>query len=404
MSLTQFSFSESQWRIDVNGFLRVTVRVAKVGTMMYTRQELGDSVPGEVGGDLIRLMLDEETLADPEARQLLEGMPVCAGDHVSMEAGDMRAQIGSVAGSVRMDGPYLVCDLVITDPKTIQDIQDRQLTELSPEYIADIIWEPGEYQGGAYQGRQVQLRYSHIALLPTGNARGGAEVRVLNSKTKGDSTMVDVTAVQLSNGKTVRVVNEDLLTLTTYNAEIANQAEESAMGMAKAEETMKELVGLKEQRAQLDGRIEELSGQLEELKAQLDEAMAPETQERMANQLTEERDEAEKVMDMTEETRLSNGLPEDLKGLRGANLKAEVINRVRVANGRAKLTDDQAKSDGYVNGVWASMLETAGGAEKKEVSGAQVVRNSRTDSLKLSNQDAGQDRFNKLYGKKGGDQ
>ena len=169
-----------RWEKTPDGFLRCRARVLAERIMPYDRFELEDPPPGQ---GLFNMLVTRDEMASPAALRSLEGIPIVAGDHTWLTPELVKAHaVGSVAGTPKLDGDYLTCDLLVTDPETIRAIEADELPEISAAYLAETIFEPGVFNNAVYDALQTQLRFNHIALIAEGRGRAGRDVRILNVK------------------------------------------------------------------------------------------------------------------------------------------------------------------------------------------------------------------------------
>lgn len=389
--LHTFEIASGAWEIDDNGFLRIKTRVLSAGVMAYARAELGESVPNDVVGDVIYLAVLPDTLAEPRAIRSLEGMPVTVG-HTWQEPGDNSSQVGSHAGTPIVEGPYLVVDMLLTDPAAIKRVMDRELVDLSSSYDMDILWGNGTYDGQPFHGVQTRLRYNHTALLPPGTGRAGRDVRVLNHKPEvKPMSENNITLVSLPNSVRVRVHNEDAAKV----AEAVDKAKEdgektAATAFNQTIETIKtELNAALEAKKAADAVVDELKAQINSLTEQIAEVSSPEAVEAKVEEISNERDDAAKIMN-------AKTLPDDLRKLSGHALRAQVITRHRAANKMPELSADQIKDEAGVKARFQTLRELAG-------TGAAKVPQSEPVKTRVANAaptNYAQSRLNALYGKK----
>ncbi len=398
-----YSLSPGAHEIDDNGFLRVPLRVLSVGVMTYTREELGDAVPPELAGErMIRLLVTPDTLSDPRAIRSLEGMPLTAGAHDWQDPTSNATQVGNIAGTPRVDGPYLIADGLVTNKDTAQAVIDRRLPEISAAYDMDIVWEPGEYAGELYHGRQTRLRYNHTTLLPNGKGRAGRDVRVLNedSTTEEETAMSGTaqpafTLVALPGGARVRVANEDATAVSeaVENAETKAKETTATAFNQQVEELAEQLKAAMEAKSAAEATVSELQGKINEMQEQLAAAMDPSAVEARAEEMQAERGEAAQVMNC-------DTLPDDMKGLSGHALRSAVVAKVRAQNSLPALSDEELADEAGIRGRFAVMAETAGKADtRSKVPGATATTPARAQNSASSGNTSG-DRFQKLYGKK----
>lgn len=134
------------------------VQIARTGLMIYGPHEL----PLEPGKDgLIHVTRDEQELAASapsfEGKAITVSHPeefLGPGNSRELTCGHMR--------NVRMEGLFLISDLLVTDAEAIEAVRSKKLREVSLGYDADYEQEtPG-------LARQVNIRGNHVALVESG--------------------------------------------------------------------------------------------------------------------------------------------------------------------------------------------------------------------------------------------
>lgn len=101
---------------------------------------------------------------------------------------------------------YLLVHVLLDHPEAIDGVRSGALKEASAGYSCLFIAQPGEYKGVRYDGRQINIRINHLALLPEGMARAGryATIRMddgtdcfyFSPIKKGDIPMSEPTVTQ----------------------------------------------------------------------------------------------------------------------------------------------------------------------------------------------------------------
>jgi len=117
-------FTPRQWEKTVDGFLRVRSRVLVERVMPYVPQDLSQLPEDLQTFPVINMFVDRTSMSTGEAFRSLEAAQVTAPEHVWVTPENEGVSKGNAVGTPCMDGPYLNIDLLITDPTTIQDIQD----------------------------------------------------------------------------------------------------------------------------------------------------------------------------------------------------------------------------------------------------------------------------------------
>lgn len=84
--------------------------------------------------------------------------------------------VGYMGDDVRQDGDKVVGHMAIQDAVMVQKVHGGVLKELSAGYTCSLDETPGEWNGQRYDAVQKEIRYNHVALLPPGAGRSGAEV------------------------------------------------------------------------------------------------------------------------------------------------------------------------------------------------------------------------------------
>lgn len=137
----------------------------------------------ELGLDADRVY---QLLRDPaeleKAASTFNNLPVLK-EHVHVTADDPRHHlvVGSTGTHAAFDGEHLKNSLVIWDQDAIDGVEGGAQRELSSAYRYDADMSPGVYNGVRYDGRMINIRGNHLALVRKG--RAGADVVV------GDSAM-----------------------------------------------------------------------------------------------------------------------------------------------------------------------------------------------------------------------
>ncbi len=293
-----------KWEKTPDGFLRCRARILAERIMPYAVNEFEEGSLPVNGPDVINMYVSGETLADPAALRSLEGSLVVAGDHAWCDLETVKQYaVGHVVGTPYVQDGYVWCELLITDQDTIDKIVNKELGEISAAYLAESVFEPGEFNGQAYDARQEQLQYNHVAVLPIGHGRAGRDVRIMNKKNQDNKGVI---AMPDDKDKDVKVIRERLFRVKLANTgkfinadeETANAVEEeSKVSGAKLETTMSELETKNAELAELQAQVEELKGQLSVYKEKLDQLLSEETIEHAAEGMLAEGEEAGEIIE-----------------------------------------------------------------------------------------------------------
>jgi uncharacterized protein len=154
---------------DSDGRLRTIARISKATVNSYRAEE----IPGwiELGLDPRR---EYRLLRDPaelrRAASTFNGIPLLA-THRPLQANDhARGLTVGTIGDVRWEGPYLTARVTVWDQSAIDAIESGDKRELSCGYHYRPIMRPGIFQGQRYDGKMVEIKGNHVALVDVGRA------------------------------------------------------------------------------------------------------------------------------------------------------------------------------------------------------------------------------------------
>ena len=245
------------WRVDKDGFLRVTAKVLKEGIFPYRTSELpADFSHKFISKPTVMERIPREAFTK-DALSSLEGKPIVVDAHEWRDSRNSLKDgltVGAVAGTPTSKDGEVFCDMLIQDADAIKAVQDEELAEVSAAYDSELEEANGEDGFDVVQGK---IRFNHILLLPAGAGRCGRDVRILNSK---EAEPMPVT---------VRVGNKDF--------EFADdKSAKSATEMCKmSTDGLQEQIGAKD--GELKSKNDEISGhlaKLQEMQSALEEMKA----------------------------------------------------------------------------------------------------------------------------------
>ena len=185
---------DGKWRIDEDGFLRVTACVLKPGVYDYGVDELPENARSRFcNAKKVTQAVVADEFTD-EALASLEGKPVImdarTDDHDwRTTKSDPALEVGSVAGKPRVapDGSILA-DLLIKRKDAIDAIINDRRREISAAYDASL--DDGAKMNADFVQRH--HRFNHVLLIPTGKGRCGPDVKILNRKGQESVTTIRI--------------------------------------------------------------------------------------------------------------------------------------------------------------------------------------------------------------------
>lgn len=371
-----------QWRMTDDGFLRCTARVAQEKILEYTNEEVKYH-PDVCDKEFVNIFLPGDVLADAESLKSLEGVPVVAWEHTWADPSVIKeTSVGSVSGTPRIDGDFLVCDLFITDEKTINQIKNGAIGEISAAYYADTVFTPGEFNGEPFDAKLEALKYNHIAVIPVGHGRAGTDVKIINKSVvkeiKKMTELQPLVRVQVRNSK--KFMNMDETSAGIY-AEESNEMDEydKNYNKEKADWDVEKTTNSQLEES-LRGRIKELEGEVAAYKQHM-EAMGDQNAiEQAARNMVMEQEDATSILENSE-LQKPDDTPMDevttkeymnsVKKIHGENLHKSVLSAVGM--------DIKDMSAEALKGAWSVRKQIANKAPSKKVAGDRLVNKMITD-------------------------
>lgn len=164
--------------VTTQGFLRAPAALTRTGVFRYRKSD----------GTWVRELRHPDDVFEAESLASLQMAPV-TDDHPKEFVGPANVKqlsIGWVSEAIKADGKLINATVVVADQSAIEKV-DAGKVELSCGYYADLIEESGVYEGEAYDLRQKNIRYNHVALVARGRAGPQVRLRVDSD----DAEMVD---------------------------------------------------------------------------------------------------------------------------------------------------------------------------------------------------------------------
>ena len=235
-------------------------RIARTGIQEYFAYELGleDRDPVEV----IRVYRPEKEVFSDESKNSFANKVVTNNHPPEMINKDnvKKFQVGYSGDSIDTKGIFLTAKLVITDPKTIQDIKDGKV-EISNGYVSDMEFTSGLTPAGEqFDAIQSGIKGNHIAIVD--KARCGPSCRVADSKQPRKNKMPKITIESVDYEASEQLVQAVGVVQQKHADAIAAKQGEVDAAVAKADQAQ----------ANLDSAKSDHQKELDTMQAKLDDA------------------------------------------------------------------------------------------------------------------------------------
>jgi len=232
-----------------NGFVRADGYLTRAGIFVYR----------DAKGNTVRELRPPEEVMHPDALASFALVPVTNEHPPELLTADnaKKYAVGSVSESVAPEGDKVRATLMITDADAIAAL-DSGRSELSCGYTADVVIEPGTWQGQRYDAKQTNIRGNHVALVDAGRAGPLCALRMDAAEGAAQEIQMDPVMIEVG-GATYGVPPEmaDELIKTLESKGIKPQ-------MADAKPAPEEMAAVK---ADAQRRIDQLQAKLDGLQS-----------------------------------------------------------------------------------------------------------------------------------------
>ena len=253
-------------RRTADGYLVAMPKVARTGMQDYLASELG--LTDRAGDSVVVVFRPESEVFHADALHSMAHRPITINHPpVLVDAKNWHEYARGQTGSeVVRDGEFIRVPMSLMDADAIDAVMDGK-NELSMGYTAEMEWTPGEFNGVHYDAIQKNIRGNHLAIVDA--ARGGAQLRVIDSQTNGGIQMRKVTL----DGISVEVNDTGYEVIQKY---VTDAEAKAKTDMERMEELEDEFNKLKADMAKKDAESATKDAKIVTLESQLaDAALTP---------------------------------------------------------------------------------------------------------------------------------
>lgn len=225
---TRYDAGQATFTPTPSGGLRGPANLTRIGVFSYRNPD----------GTIRRELRHPDDVFHADSIASLEDAPLTAGhpkEGMVTPENYQRLSIGHVRNP-RVDAKFLAGIAVVQTARNIGAIRAKNEGDLSCGYTCKLVAESGDFQGERYDARQTEIRYNHVALLPPGTGRAGAEVRLRidgNEEASCAETEVPATSEAMDPKEIAKLMNDTSAALS--RADAAEKRATEAEGKAKAE-------------------------------------------------------------------------------------------------------------------------------------------------------------------------
>lgn len=270
----QLGSSASVIKTD-EGFLKVQMRATRVGVFKYLRKD----------GSIRRELRHPDDVFAPESLATLAGKPITLLHPKNIPNGLVTSKnVGQVSVGLtgdqvtKVDGSFVDTTGTITNERGVREVEKRmalkQDQEVSCGYNCDMVEESGIFNGEAYDVRQTNIRYNHVALVPRGRAGNNCKLRL-----DEDEAILYDKHIELEDPKmeTIKIDGQEFEVSVEaakafrkleakHDSAISTAKKETAKAEAKADAKEEELAEAKKASDKLEAKADGLEEEVKTLK------------------------------------------------------------------------------------------------------------------------------------------
>lgn len=386
--------SSAVFKLDGNGYLVTTAKLARTGAMQYLGEEI-DRQKGQV----FDIYTEEDELFNQETIDSFEGKTVTNDHPAEMEvnASNWKELAVGHIRNVRQDGEYLIGDVIVNDAKTIKDIQSGKI-ELSLGYDADLVDVDGKI-------KKANIKGNHLAIVDEGRCGDKCKLgdgkptimsklikRIFGDKKAKAKIKLGDAKKRLADAKgELKQKLVDLEEVVSSDAPV----EEKAQAIADLSE---EVVALTEEIAEANETITDLSAEIEKdapAETTANDELTAEESDKMASLEAENQELKDKVAEL--EAQLEAEKEKEAKATTANDVKRVFGDSVAIKNtmtsaemkratvvSTGAYTKDSVKTlaDCALNSAYAAAITVGATQVKKNPVGAKFLANDSKASTK----------------------
>lgn len=242
------------------GGLSILANVTRTGVLVYYRAD----------GTKVRELRHPDDVFDSASLATLRGAPITHlhPDTPVRPSNWREYTIGHLSDDVKADGKFVTAKARMQDAEAIarvlrEDSDPEALREASCGYTTKLVYGSGVFEGEAYDARQTDIRYNHVAFGPINWGRAGNETALrLDAKGNQTNQKVEMKTIRI-DGRDFEIGSDEHIakidSLANDRVTKAEKRAESAIARADAaEKTAAELQGKLDSAldpASLDARV-----------------------------------------------------------------------------------------------------------------------------------------------------
>jgi HK97 family phage prohead protease len=328
------------------GGIRVPARLTRVGVLEYKRPD----------GTVRRELRLPEEVFNSDSLATLNGAPVTDLAHHRglLDVANWREATLGTAIEIRKDGNFVAADLLINDPGAIAEVENGRLRDISCGYRCRLEQAPGVWNGERYDAIQRDIRYNHVAVLPRGRGRAGADVSLRLDSKAAECVESDATTEE----KTMKVIRIDGKDIEYGSETHIKHLEDSHLKDLQAAETAKR--AWEAERTELTTRCDKAEGKARAFEKKEEEDKKTSEEAKRAADLANARAFRSRLKLVRNTVRMLEMDEEDEDKMDALDQKSDrdLMLEVIRADARWKSEDFTDKSDDFVGGIYETVMKS----------------------------------------------
>jgi HK97 family phage prohead protease len=351
------------------GGIRVPARLTRIGVLEYRKPD----------GTIRRELRLPEEVFNSDSLATLNGAPVTDLAHHRglLDVANWREATLGTAIEIRKDGNFVAADLLINEPGAIAEVENGRLHDISCGYRCRLEQTPGVWNGERYDAIQRDIRYNHVAVLPRGRGRAGADVS-LRLDTKAAECVESDATTEETTMKVIRIDGKDI----EYGSEThIKHLEDSHLKDLQAAESAKR--AWETERTELTTRCDKAEGKVRAFEKKEEEDKKTSEEAKRAADLASARAFRSRLKLVRNTVRMLEMDEDDEEKMDALDQKSdrELMLEVIRADARWKSEDFTDKSDDFVGGIYETVMKSFARADGVDSVVEAVERAKRLDGV-----------------------
>lgn len=273
-ALDDMMVREDASTVSPEGTLRAHCVITNVGVFSYRNPD----------GSIRRELRPPEEVFNEDSMASLNGVPITNMHHGLVTDENQDIVVGRLDCDVTADAYHLSATINVEDAASVKEIMEGAKRQLSAGYQCTIDHTSGTWMGVRYDCIQRNIRYNHVALVPTARAGDDATIRLDGADTavgfeRGEETNIKE---QTMNTKKIRLDEAEVEVDANVAAHILRQDEAMKAKDAEIAKLREDMASVTAAKDKAEAERDSAVSRMDEMDKSMPGAIASAVKERLA--------------------------------------------------------------------------------------------------------------------------